>query len=515
VDVDRLREVDLTDFVAYVDLCCPFCFALHERMNRWGLSERIQWRLVQHASHVITDTLRVEDGTLADEVASAARQAPDIGVRLPSHRPDPALAHGVVVHAQRQDPAWAHRLMLALYRALWREGEDLGDSDVLRAELTALGLPVSLLEQALQSPPDMLAAWQSDWENADYDLGIPVLAHPRSGRTMVGLPSQQTLARFLLGDAEDVVTAAVCHYQQRPLVVVSGWMSQLWEALADVRACCEVVHAPSFERSMSALTGPMRPCGLIVQREMFDEVEFESLLECARAQEVPWALATGEPSAEGEMGALAGGATAYLPLTEGGALARVRAGRMLAGALELAQLRQSRRTDALTQLPNQRAFEGLFAEALDRATRGRSKLSLMRIDLDHFKAFNKTFGHLASDDCLRTVAGLLDRQVREAGGILARHGGQEFVAVVPDTPHEQATLLAEGLRNAVCDAAIMHPRSPTADRLTVSVGLCTVEPPLGGGLPNLLGAAGRALASAKRMGRDQVAALDMGTPPRR
>ena len=219
------RTVDLDDVVAYVDISCPFCFALHERMERWGMSDRIRWRLIRHASHIVTDILLMEDGALADEVASAARQAPDIRVQLPPRRPDPGLAHAVVVEAQQRDAQWAHRLTSALYRALWQRGDDISSADVLRAQMEALEIPAELLDLAQTEPSGMLNAWQAEWAEADYDQSIPVMVAPGSGRTLIGLPSQRALARFLLGEGEDVATAAACHYQRRPLVVVSGWMA--------------------------------------------------------------------------------------------------------------------------------------------------------------------------------------------------------------------------------------------------------------------------------------------------
>ena len=197
------------------------------------------------------------------------------------------------------------------------------------------------------------------------------------------------------------------------------------------------------------------------------------------------------------------GARAYLPL-DASRVARARAGRLIADCFQLAKLQKSQRVDALTKLPNQRAFEQLAEEALTGPGATTAPVALMRIDLDHFKAYNKSQGHLTGDDVLRTVARLLDRTVAKVGGALGRLGGQEFVALLPNTPREAAMAMADGVHMAVRNAGIEHPSSPDADVLTATVGICTADPANDEGLHGLLEAAGRALVAGKDSGRDRV-----------
>ena len=280
-------------------------------------------------------------------------------------------------------------------------------------------------------------------------------------------------------------------------------MEQLWDTLVDVRSCCEVVHAPSVERSLRALRGPMRPCSLIVQRGIFDADQLEAILACAHSQGIPWAIASKESNPDEEAASLTAGAKAYLPL-DAGQVARARVGRLIADCFQLAKLQQSQRVDALTKLPNQRAFEQIAKEALTGPGATNSPVALMRIDLDHFKAYNKSQGHLAGDDVLRTVARLLERALAKVGGALGRLGGQEFVALLPNAGRETAMATAASIRMAVRNASIDHPSSPDADVLTATVGLCAADPAYEDGLQGLLDAAGRALITGKDAGRDQV-----------
>jgi diguanylate cyclase (GGDEF)-like protein len=128
------------------------------------------------------------------------------------------------------------------------------------------------------------------------------------------------------------------------------------------------------------------------------------------------------------------------------------------------------------------------------------------IDIDGFKAFNDTFGHLAGDECLRRVAGGIDETVQRAGDVVARYGGDEFAVLLPDTDIAGATALAERVRCAVAARDIL----PTAAQrpLTVSVGVATVsgrddhEPGL------LVRAADAALYAAKKDGRNLVRIAD-------
>lgn len=163
--------------------------------------------------------------------------------------------------------------------------------------------------------------------------------------------------------------------------------------------------------------------------------------------------------------------------------------------------------DALTELLNRRGF-GLVAEqALLEARRQHSSLCVLILDLDHFKTFNDTHGHLGGDFLLRSFAGLLARQVRQAD-VVSRWGGEEFVVMFKDTGLDVALALAEKIRNHT--EAETFDFNGTALRVTVSIGVAQLQPQ--GSLDSLLHNADQALYRAKSGGRNRVCLAAASAP---
>lgn len=160
--------------------------------------------------------------------------------------------------------------------------------------------------------------------------------------------------------------------------------------------------------------------------------------------------------------------------------------------------------DALTGIPNRRAFDTALGNEWRRITRSGGTLSLLLIDIDHFKDFNDGHGHLAGDECLRLVATLLAAAVRRAGDFVARIGGEEFGVVLPDTPADAAERLANDLCERVRFERFNHAGSRDSAHLTVSVGLASARPTTGASPAELYAEADAALYRAKRAGRDVV-----------
>ncbi|HEU5086579.1 MAG TPA: GGDEF domain-containing protein, partial [Roseiflexaceae bacterium] len=131
-------------------------------------------------------------------------------------------------------------------------------------------------------------------------------------------------------------------------------------------------------------------------------------------------------------------------------------------------------TDAVTKIPNRRYFERRFVDEWSRAFRHDEILSVLLIDIDHFKRINDTYGHPFGDRCLAEVAVALKRNVYRDVDFLARYGGEEFVVVLPDTPSGDAFLVGERLREAVANLEISV--DGVTVQLTCSIGLISVAP---------------------------------------
>ncbi len=160
--------------------------------------------------------------------------------------------------------------------------------------------------------------------------------------------------------------------------------------------------------------------------------------------------------------------------------------------------------DELTGILNRRGFERALSEEWNRCRRLQKPLSLLIIDIDFFKQYNDSYGHVEGDDCLKRIAGLLKENVRRAGDTASRYGGEEFAAILPATPMEGAKTVAENIRQAVKEAEIEHPSSPIADFVTVSVGAHTLIPGPDKEPGTLVKTADQALYRAKNAGRNRV-----------
>jgi len=160
--------------------------------------------------------------------------------------------------------------------------------------------------------------------------------------------------------------------------------------------------------------------------------------------------------------------------------------------------------DGLTGISNRRHLEIQLGQEWDRCRRYGRPLSLVMIDVDHFKLFNDHYGHGQGDDCLRHVSRALSACSRRSGDMLARYGGEEFVALLPDSTAEQAARTAEELRKAVQSLGIAHRYSSSADRVTASLGVATLVPSKLSTADQLMEAADKALYLAKCAGRNCV-----------
>lgn len=170
-----------------------------------------------------------------------------------------------------------------------------------------------------------------------------------------------------------------------------------------------------------------------------------------------------------------------------------------------ARLEKLSRSDALTGLANRRyLFEQLKTEWSREARHDRA-VSLIVADIDYFKAFNDSLGHLAGDECLRRVAAALQGQIHRPADMLARYGGEEFVTVLPETPLSSAHRVAEAMRRAVEDMRLEHPASPIGPWVTVSFGVACAHPK-SCSLEDLFASGDAALYRAKESGRNRVCA---------
>lgn len=162
--------------------------------------------------------------------------------------------------------------------------------------------------------------------------------------------------------------------------------------------------------------------------------------------------------------------------------------------------------DGLTGLTNRRRLDEVLEREWKRASREKSVLSAVMVDIDSFKAYNDRYGHPAGDECLRRVAATLREALRRPSDIVARYGGEEFAAVLPGTDEHGALLVAESMRRGVEALGLDHASSTVSSRLTISLGVASVVPDPKVPAATLFARADEALYRSKREGRNRVSA---------
>jgi len=168
------------------------------------------------------------------------------------------------------------------------------------------------------------------------------------------------------------------------------------------------------------------------------------------------------------------------------------------------QLQQQAIIDGLTQVANRRRFDEYWTQQWQQMTRTKQPLSLILCDIDFFKRYNDTYGHLEGDRCLQQVAKALCRAVTHPGDLVARYGGEEFAVILPDTPAEGGFEVAKRMQAAIQALQISHQHSQAGQYVSLSIGVSSAIPESCMDAAILIKTADQALYQAKQQGRNQV-----------
>lgn len=167
-----------------------------------------------------------------------------------------------------------------------------------------------------------------------------------------------------------------------------------------------------------------------------------------------------------------------------------------------AELEALSQLDSLTQILNRRTFHDQANQQWLLAVRHQTPTSVLMIDVDHFKPYNDHYGHPAGDRCLKEVTRAIKSCLHRPADLLGRYGGEEFIALLPETDRDGAQQVAECINRTVRELALEHRYSPSGDRVTVSVGGATCNHSMGHSLEEIIKSADRALYRVKHSGRD-------------
>lgn len=176
------------------------------------------------------------------------------------------------------------------------------------------------------------------------------------------------------------------------------------------------------------------------------------------------------------------------------------------------QVLNTSRLDGLTGIANRRYLDEFLEQEGKRCARLKLPISLVIIDIDHFKLLNDTYGHLTGDECLKSLAMVLQRFTNRPGDLCARYGGEEFAVVYGNTTGQQARYLADQIIEAIRELNIPNEASPTLPIMTASIGVATAYPDARFQQKTLIETADQRLYLAKHQGRNQVSGEEDAVP---
>ncbi len=252
-----------------------------------------------------------------------------------------------------------------------------------------------------------------------------------------------------------------------------------------------------------------QPDLILLDAMMPDMDGFEVCLLLKNMQEtqhIPVVFVTAKDDAASEERGLSLGAVDYITKPFNLPIVRARVRNYLALKQKTDMLESMAHIDSLTNIPNRRRFNETLDVEWRRCLRAKLPLSLLMIDVDHFKAYNDRFGHGAGDVCLATIAGTLATELVRPADMVARYGGEEFAVILPETDIEGALQTAERLRTAVIVKDFSRAADGENRSATISIGCATILPRDDYNPAGLIDAADKKLYQAKTAGRNRVCA---------
>ncbi len=198
------------------------------------------------------------------------------------------------------------------------------------------------------------------------------------------------------------------------------------------------------------------------------------------------------------------GAVDYIKKPFKNAIVKARIATQIQIINQMRAIEQLSLTDELTNVLNRRAFDKKLKYEWARAARENNVISLLMIDIDKFKEYNDTYGHLQGDIMLRSVADTIKSMLKRSTDIVCRYGGEEFAVILPGTDSRGAVEMAERIRNAIAELRISSLYSDKLTKVTISVGVATLTPTCKGNVESAIENADRMLYEAKKAGRNCV-----------
>ena len=306
----------------------------------------------------------------------------------------------------------------------------------------------------------------------------------------------------------------LAHFKVRPkLLVVDDQRINILVLNELFRNDCEVFMATNGEQALQICRAQLPDLVLLdVQMDGIDGFEVCRRLKAdAESRNIPVIFITAQGGEADEVRGLQLGAVDFIAKPINPVIVRARVQTHLTLKLQSDLLRSMALFDGLTGVPNRRKFDEQLVRDWRQSQREQTALSVILIDVDHFKRYNDHYGHQAGDAALQAVARVLDGTLKRPHYLLARYGGEEFVGVLPNTGLSEAVELAERMQTEVRALNLEHVGSPEAQVVTISLGVATVVARSDLAPQALVEAADQQLYAAKQAGRARVCAAALNT----
>ena len=506
---------DALDFTVYADFNCPFCYALNERLFALELEDRVDFRLVQGYPDAARD--EIDLGLLSEltmTVAEVRRRMPSVEINVPIFRPNTAPPTALVYKISGEDPFQAARLRRRIFRALWVDGQDISDADLLASLLLELDIEMSSNRVRLDNAE--LMAWQSEWaNNTVFDRNLPIIIS-ESGETVIGSMREPELDAFLESGSlvSEESSSSLWRPSRRPRILVlendAKYLRTITEQMHDaqVEVVEDIISLIAHARNLGI------PDLLLVNASLLEGVSGSDWWRNSTNSDsdpvVPIIYLLDTMSVDVEAAAFDAGASDVITKPFHPKLLRSRLITYLRARRLQQKFNQIARVDALTSISNRREFDARLSAEWGRSCRAGESLALMMIDIDRLQAYNDSLGHLQGDQCLIKVAHQLDSWLQRSGDLVARYNGGLFTALLPGIEINIALKMARDCQQIIASAKYPHPASTVSPHLSVSIGVTAMVPKRGKNSSLLLERAGIALYRAKQQHRIRVRAFEVG-----
>ena len=269
---------------------------------------------------------------------------------------------------------------------------------------------------------------------------------------------------------------------------------------------CDVAMAESGPEALEKIASDPPDLILldIVMPDMSGFDVLSTLKKSEAASSIPVMIITGLNNIEAEEKGFALGAVDYITKPFHESLVRARVKIQLKIIEQLRLIEHLSLVDTLTNITNRRGFDNRMNIEWKRAIREKVPLSILMLDIDHFKKINDTYGHQQGDEVLKVVAYLINSGINRTTDLAARWGGEEFIALLPNTDLPGARSVAESIRARIENFLLMSIDGTVQLNVTISIGVNTIIPSIEDEIMNFIDGADKALYTAKKSGRNRV-----------